>query len=116
MEQLAEKKCEACAGGVEPIRPEEARKLGEQIPGWEIYDKSIEKTFKFANFMEAMAFANKITEIAEDQNHHPDLHISWGKVRVDLSTHSIGGLSMNDFIVAAKINELEKTESESPAI
>ncbi len=91
---------------IEPLKPAEAAKLGEQTPGWEIADKSIERTFKFKNFVEAMDFANRITHIAEEENHHPDLHISWGKVRVELSTHSVGGLSVNDFAVAAKINKL----------
>jgi len=100
---LADQKCES---GVDPLKPEEAAKLGEQTPGWEIAEKSIERTFKFKNFVEAMRFANRITAIAEEENHHPDLHISWGKVIVELSTHSVDGLSINDFIVAAKINRL----------
>jgi 4a-hydroxytetrahydrobiopterin dehydratase len=90
----------------EPLKPAQAAKAGEQTPGWEIGEKSIERTFRFKNFVAAMDFANKITAIAEEENHHPDLHISWGKVRVELSTHSVGGLSINDFIVAAKINKL----------
>lgn len=104
--QLAEKKCIPCEGGVEPLSIEQARKLGEQILGWEIDDKHIEKTFAFADFAQAMEFANKIARIAEEENHHPELHISWGKVRVELSTHKIGGLSENDFILAAKIDKL----------
>ena len=103
---LEEQKCATIEKGTEPLKPDEAAKLGEQTPGWEIAEKSIERTFKFKNFVEAMDFANKITAIAEGENHHPDLHVSWGKVRVELSTHSVGGLSINDFIVAAKISKL----------
>jgi 4a-hydroxytetrahydrobiopterin dehydratase len=108
--QLADKKCTPCEGGTEPLSIEQARKLGEQIPGWEIDDKHIEKTFTFENFAQAMEFANKIAKIAEEENHHPELHISWGKVRVELYTHKIGGLSENDFVLAAKINRLITSE------
>jgi 4a-hydroxytetrahydrobiopterin dehydratase len=103
---LADKKCVACEGGVKPLSEEESRKMLAETLGWEIVDNQITRTFKFANFVEAMDFANKITTIAEEENHHPDLHISWGKVKVDLSTHKVGGLTENDFILAAKINKL----------
>ena len=103
---LAERKCTACEGGVEPLSDDQARKMLRETPGWEIVDNRIERTFKFANFVEAMGFANEITRIAEEENHHPDLHISWGKVKVDLSTHKIGGLSENDFTLAAKIDRI----------
>ncbi len=104
--ELAEKRCVSCEGGTEPLSPEEAHELGTQVPDWEIRDGRIERTFGFTNFVEAMDFANRITPLAEQENHHPDLHISWGKVRVELSTHKIGGLSENDFILAAKIDKL----------
>jgi len=104
--KLADKRCVPCEGGTEPLSPEKAHELATQVPDWEVREDRIERTFGFANFVEAMHFANKITSIAEQENHHPDLHISWGKVRVELSTHKIGGLSENDFIVAAKIDEL----------
>ena len=106
MVALAEHQCTPCKGGTAPLSHEEALKLSEQAPGWDIHDDNIEKTFKFTNFVEAMKFANRITKIAEEQNHHPDLHISWGKVRVQYSTHAIGGISVNDFIMAAKINKI----------
>lgn len=104
--KLAAKRCVPCEGGVEPLSPEEARELGTQVPDWEVHEDRIERTFEVGDFVEAMDFANRITPIAEQENHHPDLHISWGKVRVELSTHKIGGLSENDFILAAKIDEL----------
>jgi 4a-hydroxytetrahydrobiopterin dehydratase len=108
--QLADKKCTPCEGGTKPLSIEQARKLGEQILGWKIDDKHIEKTFKFENFAQAMEFANKIAKIAEEENHHPELHVSWGKVRVELYTHKIGGLSENDFVLAAKIERLVTSE------
>ncbi len=104
--QLLGKKCTPCEGETKPLSMEQVRKLGEQIPDWKIEDKHIEKTFTFADFAQAIDFANKIAKVAEEENHHPELHISWGKVRVELYTHKIGGLSENDFILAAKIDKL----------
>lgn len=106
MEQLADKRCVPCEGGTPPLSRERAEDLRKQTPDWEIVDNRIERTFKFPDFVQAMDFANRITQIAEDENHHPDLHISWGKVRVELSTRAAGGLTENDFILAAKIDRL----------
>lgn len=80
----------------------------KHVQGWAPTEdgKSIVKQFKFANFLDAMAFANKVAPLAEREGHHPDLCISWGKVVVELSTHAIRGLSENDFILAAKIDHL----------
>jgi len=82
---------------------------GSGVKGWELSPdaKSISKGFTFKNFAEALAFANQIGGVAEKEGHHPDLTISWGKVGVQLSTHVIGGLSENDFILAAKIDTVE---------
>lgn len=87
---------------------DESAKLLEQTPGWVIAADglSLSREFTFKSFVEAMDFANKITPIAESEGHHPDLAVSWGKVVVTLITHAIGGLSENDFILAAKINEI----------
>lgn len=87
---------------------DESAKLLEQTPGWTIAPDglSLSREFTFKNFVEAMGFADKITPIAESEGHHPDLAIAWGKVGVTLSTHAIGGLSENDFILAAKINHI----------
>ncbi len=107
MSELSEMKCQACEGGIPPLTREQAEDYLKRTPDWTIVeDKKIERVFKFKNFIQAMDFANKIAEIAESENHHPDLHISWGKVRVEISTHAIGGLSINDFILAAKIDKL----------
>lgn len=114
--RLEEQKCVPCEGGIEPLKRDEAENLLKQTPGWEIKDNKIEKTLKFPNFVEAMKFANRITNIAEEENHHPVLHISWGKMRIELSTHAIGGLSINDFVLAAKINQLEEKVDEAQSI
>jgi len=110
--ELSERKCEASESMTEPLSQEEIRKMLTQTPGWEVIGNHIEKTFTFPNFVEAMRFANRIADIAEAENHHPDLHISWGKVNVELSTHKVNGLSSNDFIIAAKINRLIGTQEQ----
>ena len=108
MSDLAQKKCIPCEGGVPPLGAEESAKLLAQVHEWRISPDGlrISRSFSFKNFVEAVEFVNKITPIAESENHHPDLCVSWGKVRIDLTTHAIGGLSENDFILAAKIDEL----------
>jgi len=114
--ELSEKKCISCEGAGSALADEEVEAMLMQIPGWEVSGIRIERTFRLSNFVEAMKLANQIAEIAEQENHHPDLHISWGKVRVELSTHSVGGLSENDFIVAAKINKIWDREEHEQAI
>lgn len=86
----------------------QAEELLKQITGWTLAAdaKSISKEFKFKNFADALAFTNKIGAIAEEEGHHPDLMVQWGKVGASLSTHAIKGLSENDFILAAKIDQL----------
>ncbi|HEY4514443.1 MAG TPA: 4a-hydroxytetrahydrobiopterin dehydratase [Candidatus Paceibacterota bacterium] len=105
---LAQKKCVPCEAGSPPLSRSSAEALLLQITGWNlsVEAKKISKTFKFKNFREAISFANAVAEIAEKEGHHPDLFVSWGKVKVELTTHSIGGLSENDFILAAKINKI----------
>jgi len=108
MADLAQKKCVACEGFETPFVREEAVVLLKQVKNWKLADdaKSISKEFTFKNFADALSFANKVGAIAEDEGHHPDLAVSWGKVGVFLTTHAIKGLSENDFILAAKIDEL----------
>ncbi len=105
---LAQKKCVACEGGAQPMTPMEAEAMSKHITGWVVSKgaKKLSKEFKFKNFVEAMEFANKITPIAEAEGHHPDLSVGWGRVEVELTTHAIGGLSENDFILAAKIDKV----------
>ncbi len=105
---LADKHCVPCEGGTIPLSISQAKELLKQASGWALGEdgKWIIKQFRFSDFAEAMRFADKITPIAEREGHHPDLHISYGKVVVELSTHAIKGLSENDFILAAKIDAL----------
>ena len=104
---LTSQKCVPCEGGVKPMTPEEFTPHLAQIQNWSVVDnKQIQKDFKFKDFKEALAFVNKVGGIAEVEGHHPDISIhGWNKVKIELSTHSIGGLSLNDFILAAKIDQ-----------
>jgi 4a-hydroxytetrahydrobiopterin dehydratase len=113
MTSLAQKTCFACESdsGVIPYSPEEAVILLKQVDSWMLAadSKSISKEIKTKDFAEALALANKVGAIAEEQGHHPDLVVVWGKLGITLWTHAIGGLSENDFIMAAKIDELLKS-------
>ncbi len=105
---LSQKRCVPCEVGAVPLTYSEAEEFLAQVQRWTLSEdgKKISKSFKFKDFVTAMEFANKITPVAEHEGHHPDLFVGWGKVRVELSTHSIKGLSENDFILAAKIDVL----------
>ncbi len=108
MTALSDKKCRPCEGIGTAYNSSEAKKLMPQIPGWQITadGKSIEKEFATKNFSAAVDFVNKIAAIAEDDDHHPDIHLTnYRKLKIVLSTHALKGLTENDFIVAAKINE-----------
>lgn len=105
---ISDKHCVPCEAGTKPLSAQQAKELLKQVGGWALGENGrwIIKQFKFSDFAEAMNFANKITPIAEREGHHPDVHISYGKVVVELSTHAIKGLSENDFILASKIDAL----------
>ena len=105
--ELYEKKCIPCESGDTPLSEDDVKKNLEQIPNWKLNGKKIEREFVFKDFKEAMKFVNNIADLAEDEGHHPDIHIHWNKVMLELWTHSMNGLSENDFIVAAKINNLK---------
>ena len=112
MTSLAEKKCVPCEGGDPALSESEARKLLQQVEGWELAQPKggsarIEKSFKFEGFMPGVDFVNKVARVAEDQGHHPDIFLKWGEVRITLWTHAVKGLSENDFILAAKIDQLQ---------
>lgn len=102
---LEERRCVPCEGGTMPLTIQEAETLMKDLSGWALSPsaKKISKTFKFKDFAEALAFTNTVGAIAEAEGHHPDLMLAWGKVGIELTTHAIGGLSVNDFILAAKI-------------
>lgn len=105
---LISQKCVPCEGGTKPLTKEEANPYLEEVKNWQLEedDKKIERKFKFKDFKEALDFVNKVGEIAEQEGHHPDIELGYGKVEIELWTHAIGGLSVNDFILAAKINKL----------
>ena len=107
--ELNQKKCKPCEGGIPALRSQEIPHYQKKLKtNWQVIDNHtrIQQTYPFKNFREALDFANKVGEIAEEEGHHPDLHVYFGKVVVDLTTHAIGGLSENDFIMAAKIEDL----------
>ena len=107
---LVGKKCKPCEGGVEPATREEALQQLEQLGGWELTEdgQRIRKEWVAENFMAAIEFFNRVAEVAEEDGHHPDLHlVRYRQVAIELWTHAIGGLSENDFILAAKIDRIE---------
>lgn len=103
---LSEQTCIPCEGGMPPLILEQAEIHVKQVPSWKLNQNSIEKDFIFKNFKEAIVFVNQIADIAEKQKHHPDITISYNKVHTSLTTHAIKGLSVNDFIIASKIDKL----------
>ncbi|MGH8016575.1 MAG: 4a-hydroxytetrahydrobiopterin dehydratase [Candidatus Zixiibacteriota bacterium] len=107
MDSLAHKKCEPCKG-IPPLGRAQFEPLLKQINNWSaVNDQRIVREFKFKNFKQALEFVNKLGAIAEEQQHHPDILLyGWNKVKVTYWTHDIGGLSMNDFIMAAKTDRI----------
>jgi 4a-hydroxytetrahydrobiopterin dehydratase len=110
MNELATKQCVPCRGGIPPLKgsalSDLQRKLGHE---WQVVSEHhLEKEFRFPNFRQALAFTNQIGELAETNNHHPDIYLAWGKVKVTLWTHKIDGLTESDFVMAAKIEELPR--------
>ena len=105
---LTSKTCEPCRGGIPPLEEAEARAFMDQTPGWELIDDAtkIRRTFSLGNFAESIALVNKVGDLAEDEGHHPDITFGWGYCTVLFYTHKIKGLHENDFIMAAKVNEL----------
>ncbi len=102
--KLAEQTCRPIPAGAAPLSRGEAAELAPQIPSWSLADREIKREFRFKDFRQVMLFTNQIAKIVDEQDHHPDLFISYNKVVISFSTHKIGGLSMNDFIMAAKID------------
>lgn len=105
--ELAAKKCVPCAKGGPAMPPVQAQALLTQLQGWALVDGTLlRKQFTFPDFVANMRFVNHVAELAEAENHHPDLHISYSRLTIELTTHAVQGLSENDFIVAAKIDQL----------
>jgi len=106
---LIDKKCVPCEGGVAVLTDSQEDGFTPLVPQWALGREAVHRitrNYEFTDFAEAMAFVNKVAEVAEEEGHHPNITISWNKVNLELFTHAIGGLSENDFIVAAKIDAL----------
>jgi 4a-hydroxytetrahydrobiopterin dehydratase len=109
MSDLASKECVPCRGGVPPLEGDDlaklSRELGEQ---WEVVEAHhLRREFTFPDFRQALEFTNRVGELAEKEGHHPDIHLSWGRVAIEIWTHKIDGLTESDFILAAKIDRLQ---------
>lgn len=109
MADLTSKKCAVCEVGGLSLTPEQVKKFISELDAWKVDAefKKISKKWKFSDFQTAMIFANKVAALAEMEGHHPELCVAWGEVKVSLWTHAVGGLSENDFILAAKIDTLQ---------
>ncbi|MFO0726805.1 MAG: 4a-hydroxytetrahydrobiopterin dehydratase [Myxococcota bacterium] len=99
---LKERRCEACDEKTPPIDGPTTALLLPEIPGFHLERGRLEKSYNFPDFVSALHFVNRVAAIAEEEGHHPDIHLAWGKVRLEIFTHAIGALSINDFILAAK--------------
>ena len=110
MSDLTKKKCMPCEGGVLPFDTSEIHKYQKKVDGWEILEEKkiffLHKKFNFKNFKESQRFINKVGEISESEGHHPDISFGWGYANIKITTHAIEGLSENDFILAAKIDQI----------
>ena len=109
MTELADKQCVPCEKGAEPLPGEEIRRLSKELaPQWHVaQEHHLERQFTFDDFRQALDFVSEVGELAEEQGHHPDIYLSYGKVKIQLWTHKIDGLHENDFILAAKIDALQ---------
>jgi 4a-hydroxytetrahydrobiopterin dehydratase len=109
--ELARKQCVPCRGGVPALRGPALNKLREELGGeWAVLNEHhLDKEYSFPDFVTALAFTNRIGAIAEEQGHHPDIYLAWGKVGVKIWTHKIDGLTESDFILAAKLDEAAST-------
>jgi len=106
-DQLADKKCVPCKGGMPPLTGAELKKLHHHVPKWTVENEHhIQREFQFPDFRQALNFVNQVGELAEEQGHHPDILLAWGKAGITLWTHKINGLSESDFVMAAKIDRL----------
>jgi 4a-hydroxytetrahydrobiopterin dehydratase len=107
--ELTAKKCKPCEGGVPPVAKDEAQRLLAGLAGWTLTDdgKAIRRTWKCKDFLAAIRFFDKVADLAEAEGHHPDLHLTgYRMAAIEMTTHAIGGLSENDFIMAAKIDQV----------
>jgi 4a-hydroxytetrahydrobiopterin dehydratase len=107
-EPLADKKCVPCRGGVPPLKGKELTTLHKVVPKWNVVEEHhLTREYKFPDFAKALEFVNRVGALAEEQGHHPDILLAWGKVQVTLWTHKVDGLTESDFIMAAKIDRVQ---------
>ena len=106
MSDLAKRKCKPCEGGVAPYTEAQTKELLRQVKGWMVENGRLVKVYPFSNYYQTMAFVNALAWISHREDHHPDLLVGYNQCKVVYSTHAIGGLSENDFICAAKCDEL----------
>jgi 4a-hydroxytetrahydrobiopterin dehydratase len=108
MSGLAEKSCVPCRGGVPALKGKELEDLHRQVPDWEVVNEHhLKRMFTFPDFVSALAFVNRVGEVAEKEGHHPDIYLAWGKAEITIWTHKVDGMTESDFILAAKINKLK---------
>ena len=103
---LSEKECVPCRGGVPPLADAACNAYLQELPEWQIIDGKLTRLFQFKNFKDSLSLANRVGELAESVNHHPDLLVAWGKLKIEIWTHAINGLTESDFVLAAKIDKL----------
>jgi 4a-hydroxytetrahydrobiopterin dehydratase len=107
MSDLASKTCVPCRGGHPPLKGTELHELSHQLPNWKVIDEHhITRAFTFPDFQKALDFVNRVGALAEQQGHHPDILLTWGKAEITMWTHKVNGLTESDFIMAAKIDQL----------
>jgi 4a-hydroxytetrahydrobiopterin dehydratase len=110
MTELTKAHCEVCVPGTPPLPDDEAATLAAQLPGWERdANRTLRREFAFPNFRDAFGFVARVALLAESEGHHPDIELGWGRAAFSLTTHAAGGLTRNDFIMAARIDELAAT-------
>jgi 4a-hydroxytetrahydrobiopterin dehydratase len=106
---LTNKSCIPCRGGVPPLKGAALRQVAVKLPSWSVVNEHhITKTYEFPDFAQALAFVNRLGAVAEHEGHHPDIFLAWGKVKIELFTHKIDGLTESDFILAAKADAVLK--------
>lgn len=107
MPELCDLTCKACRGDMPALKGEELRGYGRHVPDWQVVDEHhLARTFRFPDFVSALAFVNRVGELAETEGHHPNILLAWGKVTVEVWTHKVDALTESDFILAAKIDRL----------
>jgi 4a-hydroxytetrahydrobiopterin dehydratase len=112
MSELAKKHCEVCKPGMQPLSESEVNTLKTEVPAWSCESsRRVTRGFSFANFRDAFGFVSRVSLLAESEGHHPDLEFGWGRARVSFTTHVAGGLTHNDFVMAAKVDRLVADQS-----